>query len=172
MRSWFGPFLRGGAALLVALLLFARPILKAADPGWYYAHDLIDRHSLGALVLLVIVVLGLLATVVWPRLEGLAFCVALATFITLADVALQAFTMAEQGAPGVYPGLVAALGLGLVGLAIAPPGGNPNAPLEVGELLDGQRHGQWFIYGPDKVVNEIRQYDRGTLVSSRPYTRK
>jgi hypothetical protein len=39
----------------------------------------------------------------------------------------------------------------------------------VGELLDGKRHGRWLIYGPDKVVTEMRDYDRGTLVSSQPY---
>jgi hypothetical protein len=169
MREWVGPMMKVGAILLLMVMVFARPLVNAVAGNWH-PNDLVDDHAYVTLGLLLAVALGLLGSLA-TRSGVLAAAIVIAALAALLSVVLHAFG-APPDAAGVYPGVVAALVLALVGVTASTGANVKREPAEVGELVDGKRHGRWLVYGTDNVVAEIREYEYGKLLETRPYPPK
>lgn len=94
-----------------------------------------------------------------------------ATAVGLVVSTAFAFSSQQPAIGPAYPLALFALLAILVGMAIAPlrrPASAEND--EVGEMVDGKRHGPWLVYRGSKVV-EMRRYDHGELLETRPYGR-
>jgi len=155
-----------GVSLLVVVLL--------SSPGRWFPqveYDWEPRVSRSVLAWsLVFVIAGGVLNVVLRSVVS-AIVATSVTIIGLVVATVLAFSASQPAIGPAYPLTLFALFAILVGTAIAPmrhPAGVQND--EVGEMVDGKRHGPWLVYRGSKVV-EMRRYDHGELLESRPYER-
>jgi len=166
VHRWFGATAKlAGIALIVAVLV-GRRVARVFDVE--YANDLIDAHAWFTIALLAAVALGAVWSLFSPS-STLAFLVVALSALLLLVLAFWAFT-APRDAGAIYPPTMVALGLIMLGVAQTPPAERHGD--QVGELVDGKRHGEWFIYHPNGVLAETRRYDHGAIVETKPYVPK
>ncbi len=166
MHRWFGPTAKLAGIALILVVLVGRRVARAFDV--WYVNDLIDAHAHVTIALLAVVTIGAVVSL-FSHSSTLAFFVVALSAVLLVVLALRAFT-AERDAGAIYPPALVALGLVMLGVAQTPPA-DPHGD-EVGELVAGKRHGEWFIYHPNGVLAETRRYDQGAIVEAKPYLPK
>ncbi len=166
MHRWFGATAKLAGIALILAVLVGRRVAHAFDVD--YANDLIDAHAHVTIALLVAVTLGAVASL-FSRSSALAFLVVALSAVLLVVLAFRAFA-AERDAGAIYPPALVALVLVMLGVAQTPPAERHGD--QVGELVDGKRHGEWFIYHPNGVLAETRRYDHGAIVETKPYVPK
>ena len=168
MNKWVGPVAKIGAVLLVIVMLCARGLVKAFSDSEIYPHDLLDRKAYVTIGLAALAAVATLLSL-FSRARWLTVVGVVAAVLALPFVGLHAFTASGEGG-GLYPPLLAGLVLAIFSLGISPT--DDPTPSEIGDLVDGKRHGEWLIYHPDGKLAETRHYDHGNLVETRPYVPK
>lgn len=178
LRTWPAAVLMGGGLMLLVASLWSDQWLVASGQydiqigeQWYSRLGLFSPGGTAlrafgsylAIALFPLAVFGIFTR--WALIAALPTALSSATLLSLWYFDVPRHLPNAALGRGYVLGMVS---LGLVAVATAMLLSMPHrkTPREIGEVVDGKKHGRWHVYDTDGTCIAIEEWDHGTLLNT------